>query len=142
MKPIGTTRRLTKMKPSRLWLLTAIAAILLSTAAACASGPAGTSQTDSGIRGIITYGPTCPVQRVGGPSCVRPYSTEVTVQQNGRTVTTFHSAANGSFHVSLSPGTYTLTSTKAGLPFLRPLDVIVKAHSFTTVTVEFDSGIR
>ena len=121
---------------------TAVAAIVLSTAVACAASSTGTTQTDSGIQGIVTYGPTCPVQRVGGPSCVRHYSAEIAVRQGDRTITTFHSAADGTFKVSLQPGTYTLTSTKAGLPFLRPLDVIVKAHRFTTVTVEFDSGIR
>jgi hypothetical protein len=132
------------MKPTRIWLITrvACAAMLLLTISACASGTAGTTQTDSGIQGTVTYGPTCPVQRVGGPSCVRRFSAEIAVRQGDHTVTTFRSAADGAFKVSLQPGTYTLTSTKSGLPFLRPLDVTVKPNAYTSVTVQFDSGIR
>ena len=144
MKPWETSQRLTEMRPSRIWLITRAvsAAILLSTSVACASGSTNSTTGDSGIQGVVTYGPTCPVQRAGGPSCVRKYSADVTVRQGDKTVTTFRSASDGSFKVSLQPGTYTLTSTQSGLPILKPLDVTVKPHSFTTVTVEFDSGIR
>ena len=145
MKPCETTQRLTEMKPSRTWLIArgvAAALLILAATTACAGTTAGAGGTDSGIQGTVTYGPTCPVQHVGGPSCVRPYSAEIAVRQGTRTVTTFHSAANGAFRVSLQPGTYSLASTRTGLPTLKPLDVTVQPHTYTTITVMFDSGIR
>jgi hypothetical protein len=115
--------------------------MLLTFCVACAAS-ATTSATDSGIQGNVIYGPTCPVQRVGGPSCQRPYSSEIVIRQRDRVVTTLRSGADGSFRVTLRPGTYTITSAKTGPPTLAPFDVTVKPHAFTTVTVMFDSGIR
>ena len=115
--------------------------MLLAFLVACACSTT-TSTTDSGIQGNVSYGPTCPVQRVGGPSCRRPYSAEIVIRQGGRIVTNIRSGANGSFRVTLPPGTYTIASARTGLPTLAPFDVAVKPHSFTTITVLFDSGIR
>ena len=48
----------------------------------------------------------------------------------------------GRFEVRLGPGQYVLESESAGLPLLKPVDVIVDAHEFTDVELAFDSGIR
>jgi hypothetical protein len=131
------------MKPRAIWLITrAIGAVILSALlAACAATPT-TSATDSGIQGKAIYGPTCPVQRVGGPSCQRPYSGEIVIRQGDRTVTTIRSAADGTFRVALPPGAYTISSAGTGLPIVKPFDVTIKPHAFTAITVMFDSGIR
>jgi hypothetical protein len=47
----------------------------------------------------------------------------------------------GRFEVRLGPGQYVLESESAGLPLLKPVDVIVDAHE-TDVELAFDSGIR
>jgi hypothetical protein len=48
----------------------------------------------------------------------------------------------GRFEVRLGPGQYVLESESAGLPLLKPVDVIVDAHEFTDVELAFDSRIR
>jgi hypothetical protein len=99
---------------------------------------------DSGLRIHVFYGPTCPVQRVG-ESCVRPYQASVRVVREpvNRTVTTVRSAADGRVSVRLRPGRY-LLKPQTGRPFPRAVaeTVTVHAHRFTTVTVNYDSGIR
>lgn len=128
------------MKPSPILLLRTAALLLLVAAIGC-SNPASSS-SDSGVQGTAVYGPTCPVQRVGGPSCERPYSGVIVFKQGGKQVATVRSAQNGAFRVSLSPGTYTVGSNGTGFPFVKPLDVVVQPHDYTTITVMFDSGIR
>jgi len=131
------------MKPRAIWLTSrGIGALIVLVALAACANSATTSTSDSGIQGKAIYGPTCPVQRVGGPSCQRPYSGEIVIRQGDRTVTTFRSAADGTFRVGLAPGAYTIASTGTGLPIVKPFDVTVQPHAFTTVTVMFDSGIR
>jgi hypothetical protein len=106
---------------------------------ACSSGARA---PDSGIRGAAVYGPTCPVQRVGAPPCERPYSGVIVVERGGKRVASTRSDSNGSFRIPLQPGTYTVTSTTTGFPFVKPIDVVVRPHSYTTITVLFDSGMR
>ena len=126
------------MKPSPIWLLRAAALLLLIVPIACSNA----RSTDAGIQGTAIYGPTCPVQRVGAPPCERPYSGVIVFKKGDKQVATVRSAANGSFRISLAPGTYTVTSNGSGLPFVKPLDVVVHAHAYTTITGMFDSGIR
>jgi hypothetical protein len=131
------------MKPRAIWLMTRAveAVILLVLVAACAAATT-TSATDSGIQGKAIYGPTCPVQRVGGPSCQHPYAGEIVIRQGDHSVATTRSATDGTFRVALPPGAYTVSSAGTGLPIVKPFDVTVKPHTFTTITVMFDSGIR
>jgi hypothetical protein len=136
-------KRQTDMKPRAIWLITrAIGAVILLTVLSACAGAATTSAKDSGIQGKAIYGPTCPVQRIGGPSCQRPYSGQIVIHQGDRTITTIRSAADGTFRVALPPGAYTISSAGTGLPVVKPFDVTVKPHTFTTITVMFDSGIR
>jgi hypothetical protein len=110
-----------------------------------ANKPAGfDASLDSGLRIHVLYGPTCPVQRVG-ESCVRPYQASVRIVREpvNRTVATVRSAADGRVSVRLRPGRY-LLKPQTGHPFPRAVaeTVTVHAHRFTTVTVNYDSGIR
>jgi hypothetical protein len=115
--------------------------------AALALVAAGLPQSsDSGVKGIVTIGPTCPVQRPGDPNCRdKPYRTTFRVARGRHrtTVKRFASAANGHFTVHLSPGRYVIEPTAARvLPRAAPVAVTVKRHRFAHVAIEFDSGIR
>ena len=110
-----------------------------------ANKPAGFDAIlDSGVRIRVLYGPTCPVQRVR-ENCVRPYRASIRIVREpaNRTITTVRSATDGRVNVRLRPGRY-LVKPQTGRPFPRAVaeTVTVRAHRFTTVTVNYDSGIR
>ena len=119
-------------------MLLAIAVILV-VLAGCSNGA---TAVDSGVQGSAIYGPTCPVQRVGGPSCERPYSGVIVFTRNGHEIARVRSSRAGQFRIGLAPGTYTVSSNGSGLPFVKPFDVVVREHAYTTITDMFDSGIR
>ena len=129
------------MKVKRL--LTALA--LGWALAGCASSAAAAT-ADTGVTGVVTVGPTCPVERINSPCPPRRAAAAVIVSdQSGVEVTRFVSGTDGSFKVQLKPGRYTLVGTSnspGGLPRPIPVNVVVVAGSFTVVNVEFDSGIR
>jgi hypothetical protein len=99
---------------------------------------------DSGVRGDVLYGPTCPVQRPG-QNCTRPYQATIRVlrEPGGRLVASPRSDQAGHFSVRLAAGQYRLDPV-SGHPFprARPQQVTVRAHRFTHVVINFDSGIR
>lgn len=113
--------------------------------AACALGTAsGAPRAGSGVRGLVLYGPTCPVERPGR-SCVRPYQASITIKREpaGTVVARVHSGTNGRFSVRLRAGRYLLVP-RNGEPFPRASSrtVSVHPHRFTAVTISFESGIR
>jgi hypothetical protein len=118
--------------------LAVIAGLSLATAGASAPRP------DSGIHGLVLYGPTCPVQRPGH-TCVRPLRAWITITHEpaGTVAARVRSAANGRFTARLVAGRYLLTPQN-GKPFPRARSriVTVSRHHFSAVTVRFDSGIR
>jgi hypothetical protein len=118
--------------------LAAIAGLSLGTAGASAPRP------DSGVRGLVLYGPTCPVQRPG-QTCVRPFRAWITIKREpaGTLAARVRSAANGRFTARLVPGRYRL-APQNGKPFprARSRTVTVSSHRFSAVTIRFDSGIR
>jgi hypothetical protein len=101
----------------------------------------------SGIEGTVMIGPSCPVQRIDDPSCNdRPYQAVIHVNTtNGIWVTQFQADQQGNFKIELEPGKYTLepqTPMDSFLPHASSLDVTVVAGAFTTVNIQYDSGIR
>ena len=118
--------------------LAAVAGLALGTAGASSSRP------DSGVRGLVLYGPTCPVQRPG-LTCTRPYRAWITIRREpaGTVATTVRSAANGRFSARLPPARY-LLQPQNGRPYPRAQSrtVTVSRHHFSAVTIRFDSGIR
>ncbi|MGH2866942.1 MAG: hypothetical protein ACRDNK_05155 [Solirubrobacteraceae bacterium] len=114
-----------------------VVALVLGTA-----GAAPPAQT--GVRGLVLYGPTCPVQRVG-MTCERPYRAWITVRRfpSETLVARVHSAANGHFTVLVPAGRYRL-APRDGSPYPRavPQIVTVRRGRLSTVTIRFDSGIR
>lgn len=127
----------------RLNLIGAAVAVFLGAAAVGASSDAAT-RPDSGIRGMVLYGPTCPVVRPGA-TCVRPYAGWVTIRREpkGTVAARVHAGSDGRFTARLRAGHYRLVP-RNGQPFPRAQaqNVVVRRHHFTTVTIHFDSGIR
>jgi hypothetical protein len=101
---------------------------------------------DSGVKGTVTIGPTCPVQRVGDPNCGdKPYRATLKIvrARGGGLVKNFTSRADGRFTVHLATGRYLIERSRGGrLPSLQPVPVKVARHKFTRVAIRFDSGIR
>lgn len=113
-----------------------IAVAVVTTAGAC----------NSGIQGTVTLGPTCPVERPG-MTCYKPYAGTIDIfNESDRLVKTVHSSADGKFRVSLKPGTYRLKPQPRDparpYPIGKPVNVTVKPGSYTTVDIEYDTGIR
>lgn len=101
----------------------------------------------SGIEGTVTLGPTCPVQRLNDPNCDdRPYQGVIHVSgTNKNQVAKFQADINGKFKLELEPGNYALepqTPTDNILPRASNQDVTVVTGVFTTVNIQYDSGIR
>ncbi|HEY0491941.1 MAG TPA: hypothetical protein VGD57_00545 [Candidatus Dormibacteraeota bacterium] len=124
--------------------LTFVVVICCLLAACATKTPASTGS--SGAQGVVTVGPTCPVERVNSPCAPRPLAATVIISDgSGRIVTRIHSGSDGHFRVDLAPGTYSFTGDRANgaaLPRPIPATVNVVAGSYTTVTVQYDSGIR
>ena len=101
-------------------------------------------RVDSGIHGIVLYGPTCPVQRAG-VSCERPLVATVRVSRAGSTrwLSRARSGRDGRFTFHLRPGRFLVrASTSAAIVRTLSEVVSVSAHRFTAVTLRVDSGIR
>lgn len=113
----------------------------LTPAAATATLP---PSGDTGIEGMVTIGPTCPVERIDSPCPDRPYEATIAVLDGaGRPIAEARSGANGRFRVLVPPGTYTLRPRQSGtLPHAADVTAAVAADHMTEVQVVFDSGIR
>src|SRR2546421_303621 len=101
---------------------------------------------DSGVTGVVTLGPTCPVERPGDPNCRdRAYATTLKVvrARDHALVKRFASRSDGRFRVHLVTGRYLIEKASGGaLPSLSPTPVRVGRPRFTRVDLQFDSGIR
>ena len=119
-------------------MLTALSAAVVASVSLAAGG------AGSGIRGRVLYGPTCPVERIG-QSCTRPYQAWISVRlkRTGLLVARVRSSLEGYFSVRLRAGEYVLVPG-TGRPFPRSerQAVTVRPGRYTSVTVQFDSGIR
>jgi hypothetical protein len=106
--------------------------------------PVALATPTQGIRGSVTLGPTCPVQREG-ESCEQPYAATLLLYRTGSRSRprTLKSGADGTFRVALRAGRYRLVP-KNGVPYPRaePQIVIVRSGRFTRVVVAYDTGIR
>lgn len=131
----------------------------LALALASCSGPPGSStsasptpvasaQTGTGIRGLATAGPVCPVEKnPPDPSCApRPVSGAVVVVRSpaGTEVARATTGTDGSFLVAVPPGQYIVEGLPAaglmGTP--GPQDVTVGSGAAATIDLSYDTGIR
>jgi hypothetical protein len=123
------------------------AAVLSIAAVLTTCGARGAaSQPDSGVRGRVLYGPTCPVQHIG-QTCFRGARGTISIirEPTGRLVARVRSSSNGHFTVPLAPGRYLLRllAPYTANPGARTRQMItVRSHRFTSVILNFDSGTR
>ena len=105
-----------------------------------------TSTPNSGVEGVVTIGPVCPVERIDTPCPDQPYQATIVVKDsNGDEVARTESGEDGRYRVSLAPGTYTLapqSGSNSGIPHASEQQVEVRADAYTEVDIAFDSGIR
>ncbi len=106
-----------------------------------------TGHATSGITGLITIGPTCPVARPGHPCADQPFQATVSVENvaTQQRVTEVSSGQDGHFVLGLAPGNYTLHSQPlqpGTYPRANDVSVVVVANQFSDVAIHFDSGIR
>lgn len=137
-----TRPALLAVPPSRLWV--ALVAALLLGCGSFGATPAPTVPLDSGIRGTVQLGPTCPVQTRDVP-CVTPYvAVLVILDTDQREAARVSSGPDGAFQVALPPGDYTVTPTPGGDPFptAAPQAVTVLPGAFTEIEINYDTGIR
>ena len=130
-----------RLLPLLLLILGAFALI----AAQC-DGDGNGNPPSSGIDGLVTIGPVCPVERIDTPCPDKPHQATIVVQdEGGREVARVQSGEDGRFRLALAPGTYTLapqSSNPGGLPYAPEQQVDVRAGEYTQVSIQFDSGIR
>lgn len=111
---------------------------------AAPAAEASPARLDSGIRGLVLYGPTCPVQRPG-QTCVRPLRAWIAIKREpvGTVAARVRSGPTGRFMALLRAGHYLLVPQN-GRPYPRAASraITVNRHRFSTVTIRFDSGIR
>ncbi len=102
----------------------------------------------SGIEGRVLLGPICPVVREDTPCPDEPLQAIVVVWDAERTksVGRFVSDGRGHFRLSLPPGDYLLEPEPPDpdnpFPAASPVEVTVLPNSWTTITIQYDTGIR
>ena len=101
---------------------------------------------ESGIEGLVTIGPMCPVMQKGVPCPDLPFSAKIVVEDEGGTeVASVVSGDDGTFQIELGAGAYVLVpqAPNPGTPpFAVDLAVEVLEDAFTEVLIQYDSGIR
>src|SRR3989338_8106255 len=116
-------------------------------------GANGSMNTSSGVRGMVTIGPTCPVERfpdIGayGGCDDKPFATELLLiditGDKARNVKRFNSTKDGAFSFEVSPGRYRIQSAiNNTLPFCSSVDeIVVTSKDYTEAIIHCDSGIR
>ncbi len=113
----------------------------------CAFAECPSISNKSGIKGMVTLSPTCPVERMPpDPKCApKAYATSIDVMKNGSTkiVTTIKSDTNGVFNVDIASGSYVLQAHGGNiLPRCAPVTVEVKTNQYTNIEISCDTGIR
>ena len=100
---------------------------------------------DSGIRGIVLLGPTCPVQSAESTPCLTPYVANLVItDSDGNVITRVSSGPDGHFEVLLPPGDYVIQPDNGpdGNPSSIPQPVTVGPDEFEEVEVDYDTGLR
>jgi hypothetical protein len=120
-----------------------------STASTTSTVPVGTVPATSGVRGTVTLGPTCPVEKnPPDPACApKGFATSIAVFKgstaSGNIYKTVGTDASGTFTIALDPGTYTF-QPKGGSPLPRcsAQTVTVSPRMFNELSLQCDTGIR
>ncbi|MCH7698238.1 MAG: hypothetical protein IH865_04810 [Chloroflexi bacterium] len=101
---------------------------------------------ESGVRGLVTIGPICPVMQEDVPCPDLPFSAKIVIENDvGTEVASVVSGDDGLFQIELDPGSYVLVpaSPNPGAPpFAEEQAVRVLEDEFAEVLIQYDSGIR
>lgn len=103
--------------------------------------------TVSGVAGLVSISPTCPVEKVPPePNCLpKPYRTsiKVTKPDDSSFLIETSSDNNGHYQADLEPGKYEITaSSGAAYPKCEPVMTEVNLNILTRLDISCDSGIR
>lgn len=103
------------------------------------------SASETGIRGVVLWGPVRPGPTRLGQSDEAPLRATFVVHAGKHEVAQFKSDKKGKFEVLLPAGNYTIAPVK-GTPMPSPQNqvkaVTVPAGDFVEVTLRFDTGMR
>ena len=104
---------------------------------------------NSGIRGTVSLGPTCPGPQRIGQVCTKPYAATLIITRPDGTeaARVTSSEIDGSFSVDLPAGDYTIAplvdpQKPLPVPHSTTVDAAVKAGAYTQVDIQFDTGMR
>ena len=100
--------------------------------------------SDSGIEGIVTVGPMCPVMQENVPCPDQPYQAALTVlTTSGKKIAQFQTDEKGYFRFNLASGDYVLHPESPNvMPSAADIPFTVDEHKFTLLEISYDSGIR
>jgi hypothetical protein len=100
----------------------------------------------SGIHGVVTMGPSCPVERMPpDPNCAdRPQAATFSIDTpTGAHVAEVSSGADGEFTQLLPAGTYVIgLRGTAAMPSMPAQTFEVSGNKYTELSLKLDSGIR
>jgi hypothetical protein len=122
-------------------LLALTVAVLLLTAC----GSTGSSGATTTVAGHVLAAPACPVQIAGSPCPPRPVAgADVVAEDDGEVVARTTTGSDGSFTLSLPPGSYTVVaSTVSGIRSQASRRIEVPLPSGQPpLVLTVDSGIR
>lgn len=127
---------------------TVIISIMILTAAVTGCGHVSSvkSGPSSGIAGTIRVDVGCP-QVTSTPCPTVPLHARLLIHPIGSAGSTVRveSGSNGHFRVALAPGRYRIQPQNVGgtpVPTAGPISVTVRSRTWTTVHIQFDSGVR
>lgn len=126
---------------------TLVVALTLIALAACGDGAGSTvdDPPDSGVRGVVSAGPQCPVEVQGSPCPDQPWQGTVRVTTtDGDVLDEVPTGVDGRFEVTLEPGDYVVMAvTEADrLPMAAPQEITIGEGEWVELTLVVDTGIR
>jgi hypothetical protein len=120
-----------------------VLAALVVTGALVACG-ASAGAPSGGVRGTVTAGPTCPVERQGSPCPPAPWTG--TVRATSSDGASFEASTDGSgaYELHLPDGSYTVAPVieGSGPPTAKPVPVTIDGGLMQTLDLQVDTGIR
>jgi hypothetical protein len=130
------------MRSATITLCTALALVL----AGCADERADVGDAPStGVRGIVTSGPQCPVVVAGSPCPDEPWQGTVRISANeGDVVREVRTDDRGRFEVALGSGSYMVVAVTEPerISTASPQTVSVVDGRWVEVSLVVDTGIR
>ncbi len=100
---------------------------------------------NSGIAGVVSRGPMCPVARVGEECPDAPYETDVVVSRTipPKVFATIRSGKDGTFLINLPPGDYSVNAVNDGISkTCESVSLSVGPDEVKNIHISCDTGIR